>query len=1495
MGIKTLGYTGDVDIDTTRIFQYHESSGYKTPWHHKAGGALGRIPLRLTDDTIRVVSDLSGGWAGPMAQRPGGGSIEYALFGKADEGLENVGAEIGSLVGGFFTGGTVVAKGIQWGQKGIGATRHGGRFFKAVEKSVARIEKSGRLGKAAGWSGRLMADGALRGGVADFMGADVSEEASILKRMEMRSEEVLHGMLWGAGLNLGFGTLGHVWKRMRRFTGDQAKIVKQMAKDVEEVTEALEAGKSVEDILEEQGEGAGVTIIANIDSINKQLAEDTQIDVGDLNTSKPDDFTREEPESFWGEVMDNYSKKTEDFTDADFDELEGNLLETLTKMKDLPSQMQASKVFLLETEQKFLPRINEIYGQILKLFENPNQKDWESVRSNVENIKGSLKAYRLAVQLDAKAGTIAGKTLAARGKGKGKTLDERIKNIRAQDFNKDVEYRGEVNEVFDRIDSLLQTVESISKSDPEDLLSFVRHKRPKEFNIIEAVEKVGKRTSEQLTAIVQGLGKTSKDTIWHKYKRELVKALRRRKKKDGEPILEPGVLLVFTRSIKKRLEKKIKGAQQDKKQKLEALLKEVDSLKTNEGKIGQILKDLKEEGLTDIDNVDQLIKRDIDKLANDLLEHGDDEILTKLGISDELVERLKNRGEEIKLQNKMELEQAEEVKAALKGKQLKELEDLLLEGDTDKIQKYFEDIENSVNSTQKSEVDELIQKRKKELKELTKGEPTIEDVTALLIKDIQGITERLDIAPPTKWEKFWKGLERTRMGMMLFHTKTWLVGNISGMFHLIEQPFTRAVRAYSFIKQHQAAKTGQYENVNAIQYAFAEVRALFYGQDLLHSIKSFLPTLRKGSSAFNDRIQNRFYTEILDIGSDITPKKLASMDKAQRKKFTEIIQRYGTENEAGRNELQKFIQTLQDSDAAEGLGKVFDFFVSLSFRTMGAFDDVYRTFGTMRALRAEAMQRAMVAGKTTKKEIEKFMEDHVKRATSTTDSGHLQWNMLDEFSNVEQLGLAITYQADYADEAFSQMMKKCAEWSRDYTGPHQGLRLMVRQFILPFVKTPTAIAQWMLDKFPASGVMKKWNVGKKLKEQRKAWTAEQDRLRKLQDGNAFERDAKIKELEQAKKDSIDVEIQAKADANADIVTGTFCASAMMGLAYAGLATGSGNHMTREERKMAEQEGWKPFTLRVPGTDFVFAYDRFEPLSTFLSMACDFAAHRDRKAEFKNVGWDDEEGHNMAWTLAGGLSEVIRNKFFLRSVNDIIAVFNYGEPENRKRHVTNLISGYVASYTPRILKDIREITDPYEREAKTWSGKFVQRVMGGTHEGYKRNIFGEKVERQRSREGFIGILAPMGYYGKKANDSLLSDMARMQENFGLTSRHIRSLNGTKVNTRNYLDDKGRSLHDAWLEHMSEFRINKKGLRQTVNTEHTKLYRSGKLPVSSRTGEDSIASRLNDILNTYESKSFSDFIKTEGERFKNIEDGTTVTAPSDQEPLRELLDINPRTST
>ena len=220
---------------------------------------------------------------------------------------------------------------------------------------------------------------------------------------------------------------------------------------------------------------------------------------------------------------------------------------------------------------------------------------------------------------------------------------------------------------------------------------------------------------------------------------------------------------------------------------------------------------------------------------------------------------------------------------------------------------------------------------------------------------------------------------------MLLKPTIWLSGVVSGAFHLVEQPIKRAIVAYSRIKKQKKLdpNDSNLQNVNELRYAWSEIKTMIDLSSFKDAFISGLSSFKRNRSAFNPRLRSRYQQEVYRLTKENTTSEmedivdidtLSKLSNQDALRLSQIIKLYGTDNNAMRKVLANFLEEVDAQEPLSGLMKFFDIASTISFRAMGTVDDVYRVMGTMRALRAEAMQKALVAGKKTEKEINEFIK-----------------------------------------------------------------------------------------------------------------------------------------------------------------------------------------------------------------------------------------------------------------------------------------------------------------------------------------------------------------------------------------------------------------------------------------------------------------------------------------------------------------------------------------
>lgn len=1477
-----------------RVDEILEESSYKTPWYGVAARTVGRVPFRFVDDVVNTASDLSGGFVPRI-------DSEGSVLGNQQGATENIMAELGSLAFGVGATGKVLKGAGQLAQR----SKKIERINKTFQTQLKALEGT-RRGRAINIS-RILADGALKGGIADFMAADVDAEGEIMDRIEKRIEDVWIGMAIGGGLNLGINKIANR-KTKKVITG----LVKEAKEGQKEALKGLAKGLN-DEALDETAKDTALKMVAALDEAEGDIARQTQnyFDGSDDYVNRATSYVKKEKV----EEFENILKKENP------EDIKEDIIKKFVGMKSLPELAKDFNIFIELTHQNFLPKVNDLYRRARFIVNkrspiNARQsKDFLKLQEEVNTFEKALVAYREAIVLRSKLGTLAGKLLQSlRKTGRAyarKSEDIELGNdsilfdINRGDFNKTVEFSGEVQDKLYRIDTLLNTIKKSRQVDPEDLKSFIIDLDPDKKGIFEAIGQTGKAESSVIKDVVMSIGKANKNAVWNNYKEGIIDALKKKKddvlknlsgkeKKKAKPLLE-----YLSNNIQKRIARALNDLKDPTKvDKLKALSKRIQETQDFKNNAEDITKELKALDIVDID-ASVLVKQDIEAIADELVKIGDIAFLDDLGLDEDFVGALRKQLDVTIENNRIRLLDEQLIKDLELEDQIDFISDLIKSGDENKIVEFFE---NHLKNTGKgkSELQKLLAKRKAELTAEYNKIKGPQEFAKKIVEDVDNLSKRTDIGMPSRTEKWAMGWDRMRMNNMMLHPNTWLVGILSGMFHLIEQPVKLAVKSFSLIKKLKKIddKDKNLQNTEDYQYAWSQISTLLDVHTLKQAMANGLSSFRKGQSAFNTRLRSRFHTEFMNIsGIDFDPAKLAKLDKEKAEELEQMLRLYGTDNKLLKAKTEEFFQSL---DAEKGtLSKIFDVYNSISFRAMGAIDDVFRTYGTMRALRAEAMQKALVAGKTSKEEINTFMEEYMKKGYSEVQTtakeaygvggdrkvNLLKWNNLDEFNTIEQQGLAITYQADFSDRVFSRMIEAATRWSRNYKEDNPA-RFFVRNVILPFAKTPAAISQWMLDNSIVTGIYRRLTATKQLQPTLRKIDDELATARKkaLQDPDDLNVQDRIKELEQQHKNIYVQAAHMEAEANADIVMGTFWTSTFTMLGSMGSFTGSGAHMTEDERRMAEAAGWKPFSLKVG--DKYISYEKFEPVATFIAIAADLGASQRRKQEFGKAGdYASEDEKGLFNTAVTAFSEILQTKFFVGGIGDLFSIIDSKDPFGAAQQFSN---NYIASITPasRIIREVNELAEPYQKRATDYQDKLAQRIYGGSRAGYYRNIFGEKMLQRRKGSGFIerasNSINPY-FISQRESDPVIEQLASMQFNWGQTARFRRSIQGQFVDTREYKDKKGRDLYDAWLEHYQTYKISNKTVRKKVTEDLKKLLKK-RIPITGTS--DSVTTRLNAIINRYEKDSFEDFIKLKGNNFINPE-GVSIQKLKPKTPLQTLI--------
>jgi len=371
------------------------------------------------------------------------------------------------------------------------------------------------------------------------------------------------------------------------------------------------------------------------------------------------------------------------------------------------------------------------------------------------------------------------------------------------------------------------------------------------------------------------------------------------------------------------------------------------------------------------------------------------------------------------------------------------------------------------------------------------------------------------------------------------------------------------------------------------------------------------------------------------------------------------------------------------------------------------------------------------------------------------------------------------------------------------------------RLVLPFVRTPTNIIQFVMDRVPVAGQISRSNNT---------------------------RGYLGKEFAGFRSELLSSNPDIRADAVGRLATGTLFFSGAAMAAMNGGITGGGP-ADRNQRRIKEQTGWQPYSIKVG--DSYISYRRLDPFASFFGIAADLV-------DIMTHG--DEEQRTEAGDIALGammaISKNITSKTYLKGIQDLSGILF--EPEMTvkgfaNRTISSFLIPNIAAQTARAgegnFTDIQNLTDALKARIPGLSAEVPPR----------RNMFGDPIQDNGVNVP-VDLVNPFSYSTVK-DDKIMTELDQIGH--GFTSP--RSLKGG-VELRDYYNSRNQSAYDRWQEIASQTKIQGRTLKQEI----TKLMKSAKykrLPYKSLDGIDRSprARLIQSILNKYRAKAFSEMLR------------------------------------
>ena len=1396
-----------VDFVDEEPVRGNESEPFWHPWvrqatatyltrHKPAAEIIQRSAVRTAEDLYNVVNEGIPLGDGKAAR------WEEKWLGDPNNAVEDISADIGSWLTSFFSVGGLFTKTVTLPAQ-----------LPKIQKGLAvgkELFTSTKLGKKLFGVTKVASEGFLKGAVADYIRTDV-DDLEAKEAVDKRLEELYIGSAMGAGFNLTIKGLGRV------ITAGSRKIeaLRQVRKASEGKADPEKALKDLKEAVEEEN------------AIKQDLSEQIDPAKNDFDVKlKPkvdepelEDFDLEFKPKAETPVVEKPKPKA-DPADEVFQFIQGK--------ENWPQQVQALTKETAQLSNRLTPKISAAINEINQLDAVLKQesktnigKGFEKVKKQVLTLEDEFLRYRKLVDIRARAAHFSGQALNAFRRNKKIDLTGVFK------YNPQV--RAELDNI-DRILDLIGSVKA-GKNPGENIVRNIRTELNLIEDVIETGN-LSKALDKQFNLTAESSVNTIWSRYKKRISDQVLKELRTKQptNKASLELFSNRVSATIKGAVKgeKKIAAKVKTALSDVQDVIKNPTKyreAIDQIITDITKAEKIpaadvkrslriLEDLKE-GVNSKRFIDSLPNRD--KIVQKILREEIDNIgkqireAVKTGSERELVTRvmgdLSRKIKELSPSEKSVL--LNTIRVELSNTIASVRDSVLGNFKSKELYKQYT-LKNQIR-----ELDEMSDKSIAEIKEYLKVNARKVEVDPDGIKQLKEeakssrkvLTDRLkneEIAAKNAFnESFLRelvangrygvyGKSNYELGIraaetfrintgLLMGFRTVTIGVFSGLLQSITQPLELALKTYFKTKNLQ--KLGEISNeIKAHQLALAELRAtsvyLTSFADAFSVLKQSLKTLGAEEGAFMPQALKSHDELVGGVSTSLKNNRPFQINFKDKKSLERLVKKYGIERPETDSLLRRVLEDAVLEEATTGFGKSLFPMLTASFRAMGVADQPILYISAMRNLRAQYLKEG-IEKNLTGEALEKFVKENIDESI-VKEGNVFKWADIEKNNDVRELALATVFRQEYADKYISKMGEGVARWTRTggaggddllskFNDPYiNPTKVAARWLVATFIKTPTIIAQWTVDKFPVARFghllyMGTGKIGLGTPTQRaiKDVQSRIDEVTKALNAKTITKDLKedfIKQREDlvaTKRDLVLKQAEIKAEALGDFFLGTALVIGITHVAAAGRITGSGAHLTPEQKKrlLKNNADWKPNHIYIG--DRSFDYSRLEPISTILSAYVDVFHHY----QFSN-DTPTEDDASLANTLLLSFIHNFKNKTFLRGFSDILDVL---DPNTSEGKVESYIASQISTVFPRPIRELNTLNDEFQEYALGLREKLRQRV-GVTNQRYERNIFGEKVERKYQNPGLFGLVNPI-YTSTLKNDAVINAIADFREPVG----------------------------------------------------------------------------------------------------------------------------------
>ena len=328
----------------------------------------------------------------------------------------------------------------------------------------------------------------------------------------------------------------------------------------------------------------------------------------------------------------------------------------------------------------------------------------------------------------------------------------------------------------------------------------------------------------------------------------------------------------------------------------------------------------------------------------------------------------------------------------------------------------------------------------------------------------------------------------------------------------------------------------------------------------------------------------------------------------------------------------------------------------------------------------------------------------------------------------------------------------------------------VLKFIIPFVKTPTNILKFGLDRSPL-GIAK--------------------------EAVLFATSAKYREAFTTGTPAYKAELLGRMT-----VASTSTAGIMFYIMNNEGAITGGGPQNKEEKDALKLTGWQPYSIKI-GDKYV-SYNRLDPVATPLGILADICEYNK-----VNAPTGDSTASTALSAFLVSMTYNLTDKSYLRGLNNLMNTAR--DPET---YGPKLFQDIAGGLVPNTLNQLQNTEAKVMlRESRSVTDAIMKRIPSVSENlPPQRNFLGDALYKENPL-GLLSVISPV-YISSPKNDIVDKEIGELLHGFSMPPSKLHGIDD--LDMREFRNEKGVQAYDRYLELSGTTTINNKTLRQALST-------------------------------------------------------------------------------